>query len=171
MPPAYVIAVYLCVISTIFSGSARANGIISKINGNVTIYSGIYYNNRLLTINVRFPNQCYNIDCNFLDNKLESARWDGLPTTGIAGKAYIVFYEDFGCKGHQTPITLPHFGGIRDFDVQKVKGQISAFMIKSQLETVDNGFSNVCSWTGANVVGGYVSQDDSLSMVVNPATS
>ncbi|KAL3669375.1 hypothetical protein V7S43_005771 [Phytophthora oleae] len=141
------------------------NEAVRKIDGTVTLYSGAYYNNRLLSINIRYPNQCYNIDCSFLDNKAESARWSGLPTTGIDGKAYIVFYEDFDCGGYETTITLPNFGGIRDFDVQKVKGLISSFKVKSEGELIDNGFSNVCSWTGASVVGGSVSQDDSLSMV------
>ncbi|KAG6975650.1 hypothetical protein JG688_00002157 [Phytophthora aleatoria] len=146
-------------------GWAGANGFANKINGTVDLYSGIYYNDRLLSVNIRYPNQCYNIDCSFLDDKVQSARWSGLPTTGIAGKVYIIFYEDFGCKGYKAAITLPHFGGIRDFDVQKVKGLISSFMVRSVTELVDNGFSNVCSWTGSNVVGGYVSQDDTLHMV------
>eukprot|EP00644_Phytophthora_capsici_P019190 jgi/Phyca11/133008/e_gw1.291.14.1 len=143
----------------------NGNGLVSKIDGTVTLYSGIYYNDRLLSINIRYPNQCYNIDCSFLDNKVQSAKWSGLPTTGIYGKAYIVFYEDFNCGGYKATITLPNNGGIRDFDVQKVKGLISSFMVKSVTELVDNGFSNVCSWTGANVVGGFASQDASLSMV------
>ncbi|KAG7382521.1 hypothetical protein PHYPSEUDO_004788 [Phytophthora pseudosyringae] len=165
MPSRCHFVAYLCALSAIALGFADANGIVSKINGTVQLYSGIYYNNHLLTINIRYPNQCYNIDCSFLDNKVQSAKWGGLPTTGIAGKAYIVFYEDFDCGGYKTSITLPNFGGIRDFDVQKVKGLISSFMVKSEGKLIDNGFSNVCSWTGANVVGGSVSQDDPISMV------
>ncbi|KAG6617040.1 uncharacterized protein IUM83_04748 [Phytophthora cinnamomi] len=139
---------------------------VTKINGTVAIYSTTNYKNRLLTINVRYPNQCYNVDCSALDNKVESAKWTNLPTTGLDGKAYIVFYEDFDCGGNEASITLPNSGGIKSFDGNKVDGVISAFKIKSQASDVDNGFSNVCSWTGADVVGGSVSQDDSLSLVV-----
>ncbi|EGZ07329.1 hypothetical protein PHYSODRAFT_402392, partial [Phytophthora sojae] len=155
------VAVLCCFLSLLSVCSAA-----TKINGTVAIYSSTDHKNRLLTINVRFPNQCYNVDCSLLDNKVESAKWANLPTTGVDGKAYIVFYEDFDCGGAELSITLPNSGGIKNFSGKKVDGIISAFMIKSQPSDVDNGFSNVCSWTGADVVGGSVSQDDSISMVV-----
>ncbi|KAG3086362.1 hypothetical protein PI125_g18950 [Phytophthora idaei] len=128
MPSCFTFITFVSALVATCVGWAGANGFASKINGTVDLYSGIYYNDRLLSVNIRYPNQCYNIDCSFLDDKVQSARWSGLPTTGIAGKAYIIFYEDFGCKGYKAAITLPHFGGIRDFDVQKVKGLISSFM-------------------------------------------
>ncbi|GMF55936.1 unnamed protein product [Phytophthora fragariaefolia] len=159
-------AAVLCyVLSLVISCAA-----VTKINGTVSIYTSTSYNSRLLTINVRYPNQCYNVDCSFLDNKIASAKWTNLPTTGLDGRAYIVFYEDFDCGGYHSTITLPNSGGIQTFDGQKINGLISAFMIKSEKADVDNGIANVCSWTGASVVGGSVSQDDSISMVVAKPT-
>jgi hypothetical protein len=152
-----------CAFFAICIRFATANVMASTFDGVVKFYSKTYYRDRLLTINLNYPNQCYNIDCSSLDNKVESAKWSGIPTTG---KAYIIFYEDFNCGGYSTTVTLPHFGGIVDFDVQKVKGLISAFKIKVDGYSTDNGFSNVCSWKGASVAGGSVSQDDSISMVV-----
>ncbi|KAF1779628.1 hypothetical protein GQ600_3120 [Phytophthora cactorum] len=159
MPSCFTFIAFVSALVATCVGWVGANGFASKINGTVDLYSGIYYNDRLLSVNIRYPNQCYNIDCSFLDDKVQSARWSGLPTTGIAGKAYIIFYEDFGCKGYKA---TSHFPILAAF---KVKGLISSFMVRSVTELVDNGFSNVCSWTGSNVVGGYVSQDDTLHMV------
>ncbi|GMF33709.1 unnamed protein product [Phytophthora lilii] len=152
-------------VYVIIVGLTAANVISSKIDGTVKLYSSPFYNDPLLDINIRYPNQCYNVDCSFLDNKVASAKWTGLPTTGTAGSAYIVFYEDFDCGGDEFSLALPHYGGIRDFGNVKLNGQISAFMVRSEGKLISNGFSNVCSWTGADVVGGSVSQDDSLLMV------
>ncbi|KAF4029028.1 hypothetical protein GN244_ATG19279 [Phytophthora infestans] len=170
MPWCFIFIAFVCSLASVI-GWVSAAGFTSKINGTVDLYAGAYYNDHLLSVNIRYPNQCYNIDCEFLDNMVESARWGGLPTTGIAGKAYIVFYEDSECRGNKLTITLPHFGGIRDFNPHKVKGRISAFMVKAVTELVDNASSYVCMWAGSDVVGGYVSQDDVLpSMVIAPAS-
>ncbi|KAG3086358.1 hypothetical protein PI124_g10769 [Phytophthora idaei] len=165
MSSCFLFIAYVCALAPVAVGYHLTNGILTTINGTVDLYSGVYYNNRFLSINIQYPNRCYNVDCNFLANKVESAKWSGLPTTGIDGKAYIVFYAESGCKGYKATITLPHFGGIRDFDVQKVKGAINSFTVMSVTKLVDNGFSNVCSWTGSNVVGGYVAEDNTINMV------
>ncbi|KAE8898834.1 hypothetical protein PF005_g20023 [Phytophthora fragariae] len=157
----------LCGFLSLLSGCVAVTRIE---NGTVEIYSDTNYKNRLLTINLRYPNQCYHLDCTLLQYKVESAKWSNLPTTGLDGKAYIVFYEDIDCGGSETSITLPNAGGIKNFDGKKVNGLISSFMIKSQPSDVDNGFSNVCSWASADVVGGSVSQDDQLVMVVPKPT-
>ncbi|ETP39854.1 hypothetical protein F442_12725 [Phytophthora nicotianae P10297] len=156
---------FVCAFTLVASGFYFTNGVRTMIDGTVKLYSGVYYDNPLLTININYPNQCYNIDCNFLANKVESARWGDLPTTGIDGKAYIVFYAESGCEGNRATITLPHNGGIRDFSPNKVQGVIKSFAVLSVTKLVDNGFSNICMWTGSNVVGGYVSQSDTLHMV------
>ncbi|KAG2929340.1 hypothetical protein PC119_g14178 [Phytophthora cactorum] len=161
----FLFIAYVCALAPVAVGYHLTNGILTTINGTVDLYSGVYYNNRFLSINIQYPNRCYNVDCNFLANKVESAKWSGLPTTGIDGKAYIVFYAESGCKGYKAIITLPHFGGIRDFDVQKVKGAINSFTVMSVTKLVNNGFSNVCSWTGSNVDGGYVAEDNTINMV------
>ncbi|KAL4146892.1 hypothetical protein PRNP1_010648 [Phytophthora ramorum] len=166
-----VFIVWVFAFSALFSACTAVTDTVNTFDGTIKLYSSTYYNDPLLTVNFTFPNQCYNVDCTALDNKIESAKWEGLPTTGIDGKAYIVFYEDFDCKGYSTAITLPHFGGIRDFDVQKVKGNISAFKVKSEADEIDNGSAYICMWTGAYVVGGSVSETDSISMVVTRTPS
>ncbi|RLN56146.1 hypothetical protein BBJ28_00024015 [Nothophytophthora sp. Chile5] len=138
---------------------------VSKIDGWIELYSRIYYGDRYLKINFRYPNKCYNMACTGLDDKLASARWSGLPTTGLAGKAYIAFYEDEDCEGYASHYELPHFGGIRDFDVQRVKGKISAFKVLSEPAIIDNGIGEVCMWTGALTEDGSVSEDNSISLV------
>jgi hypothetical protein len=49
----------------------------------------------------------------------------------------------FDCGGYAT--TTLYVGEIVDFAVQKVKGYISAFMVKTDGHSTDNGFSNTCT--------------------------
>ncbi|KAG6967032.1 hypothetical protein JG687_00004505 [Phytophthora cactorum] len=85
--------------------------------------------------------------------------------SGVDSRQRVSTERQSGCKGYKAIITLPHFGGIRDFDVQKVKGAINSFTVMSVTKLVNNGFSNVCSWTGSNVDGGYVAEDNTINMV------
>ncbi|GMF33707.1 unnamed protein product [Phytophthora lilii] len=131
-----------------------------KFDGSIRLYSSVYYDQRLLTVNFSTPNRCYNINCANLDNKIASAKWWGLPITGLAGKAYITFYTDTNCHGHQASTTLPHSGGIREFILPSVKGNITSFMVRSESRIQRHGSANVCTWIGVNVTGGSVSEDE-----------
>ncbi|ETI42000.1 hypothetical protein F443_12813 [Phytophthora nicotianae P1569] len=127
--------------------------------GNVELYAGAYYDHKLLSIDIYMPNRCYNINCTNIDDKTASARWSGLPTTGWAGRAFITFYADTGCKGSKTSSLLPHNGGVREF-VSNVQGDISSFMVRSESRKKRHGSANVCDWKGADVDGGSVSEAD-----------
>ncbi|KAG7382522.1 Epsin-1, required for endocytosis and actin patch assembly [Phytophthora pseudosyringae] len=131
-----------------------------KFDGNVELYSGAYYDHRLLHVNIHMPNRCYNVNCTNIDNKTASAKWSGLPTTGWAGKAFITFYADTDCKGSKTSTLLPHNGGVREFAFPKVKGSITSFMVRSESKIRRHGSANVCSWTGADIQGGTVTEPD-----------
>ncbi|KAF1779626.1 hypothetical protein PC129_g11543 [Phytophthora cactorum] len=128
--------------------------------GNIELYSGSYYDRKLLSIDIYMPNRCYNVNCTNIDNKTASAKWSGLPTTGWVGKAFITFYADTDCKGSQTSALLPHNGGIREFVFPKVKGDISSFMVRSESKKRRHGSANVCDWKGADEDGGSVSEAD-----------
>ncbi|RLN96532.1 hypothetical protein BBJ28_00003464 [Nothophytophthora sp. Chile5] len=99
-------------------------------DGWIALYGGTYYRGPLCTLQLTVPNRCFTFARENLNDRVASARWSGLPTTGLSGKAYIRFYSDQGCEGNYATIQLPHFGGIRDFDVQKVKGDITSFMVQ-----------------------------------------
>ncbi|GMF55935.1 unnamed protein product [Phytophthora fragariaefolia] len=133
---------------------------VTTFYGSVGLYSGTNYRNKLITINFNTPNRCFNINCTRIDNRVQSANWDGLPTTGWAGKAFITFYADYGCDGKRTSALLPHNGGIREFVYPK---GISSFMVRSESSFMRHGYADVCSWTGANAIGGYVVETDNDS--------
>ncbi|EGZ07358.1 hypothetical protein PHYSODRAFT_528886 [Phytophthora sojae] len=106
------------------------------------------------------PNRCYNVNCTNIDDNIKSAKWDGLPITGLAGKAYLTFYADVNCKGNKTTVLLPHNGGVREF---VYPDGISSFMVRSESRRRLHGIVNVCSWTGAETLGGYVAEEQNDS--------
>ncbi|RLN96534.1 hypothetical protein BBJ28_00003466 [Nothophytophthora sp. Chile5] len=148
-----------------FAGSL-ADDDVSTFEGYIKLYARIYYGDPFLTVNFNYPNRCYNLDCDTLNNKIASAKWKNLPTIGFDGRAYIAFYSDKDCTGYKSTYELPHFGGIRDFDVQKVKGNITCFMVLSESKVVENGISDVCDWSSVGAEGDVVEEDPTLSLSV-----
>ncbi|KAE9170324.1 hypothetical protein PF004_g27912 [Phytophthora fragariae] len=71
---------------------------VKKFTGSVSLYAGTNYQHLLLNININTPNRCFNINCTYIDDRVASANWNGLPTTDLDGKAYITFYADYNCK-------------------------------------------------------------------------
>ncbi|KAE8987474.1 hypothetical protein PR003_g21959 [Phytophthora rubi] len=129
---------------------------VKKFTGSVSLYAGTNYQHLLLNININTPNRCFNINCTYIDDRVASANWNGLPTTGLDGKAYITFYAGYNCKGNHTSAQLPHDGGVREF---VYPDGISAFMVRSESRKRLHGSADVCSWTGASVIGGYVVEE------------
>ncbi|RLN96529.1 hypothetical protein BBJ28_00003462 [Nothophytophthora sp. Chile5] len=156
MSPLGSLAIIICAV---LGSVASVYGDVVLFDGWIKFYAGIYYHDPYLTMNFTTPNRCFNMACDYLDGKIESARWSGLPISGIAGKAYIAFYTDLNCKGSREVIQLPHNGGVREFAIPQVKGNITSFMVLGESKYHNwEGSRNVCGWTGSNVTNGVVSE-------------
>eukprot|EP00644_Phytophthora_capsici_P008170 jgi/Phyca11/125981/e_gw1.60.275.1 len=119
-------------------------------DGELILYDGAYYDKRFAVINFKRSSRCYQFNCSNLDNRVNSARWSGIPTRGgLIDHVNISFYANANCEGYQESFRLPHNGGVREFISKKVKGSISSFLVKQDspkaysYESVCNGYHDV----------------------------
>ncbi|KAG6616974.1 Importin subunit alpha [Phytophthora cinnamomi] len=137
----------------------------ADLNGLLKLYASVEYKNPFTTIKFNYASRCYSLDCDALDNKAASAKWDKLPNST---SDTLIFYSEADCTGHRGTARLSKSLGVSDF--KKLKGTISAFMVKTIATTSDQiskrGESNVCSWTSVGV-GGVAEEDPTLALVLS----
>ncbi|KAE8898841.1 hypothetical protein PF005_g20018 [Phytophthora fragariae] len=96
------------------------------------LYSGAEYKNPLTTIKFYYASRCYSLDCDALDNKAASAKWENLPNSSTDT---LIFYSQADCTGYRGIARLSIAAGVRNFD--QLKGTISSFMVKTKTTTSD----------------------------------
>ncbi|EGZ07328.1 hypothetical protein PHYSODRAFT_306532 [Phytophthora sojae] len=156
MPSLWYLCIYLRLLSCILAASD------TDFDGVLKLYSGTKYKSSFATIKFNYASRCYSLDCDSLDNKAASAKWDKLPTSS---SDTLIFYSEADCTGHRGTAQLSKAAGVTDF--KQLSGQVSSFIFKTKETTSDaitkRGKSNVCSWTSVGS-DGILEEDPTLAL-------
>ncbi|KAE8898835.1 hypothetical protein PF005_g20024 [Phytophthora fragariae] len=151
---------YFCLCLSFLGSTLAATD--ADFNGLLKLYSSVEYKNPLTTIKFNYASRCYSLDCDALDNKAASAKWEKLPNSSTDT---LIFYSQADCTGHRGTARLSIAAGVRNFN--QLKGTISSFMVRTKATTSDaiskRGESNVCNFTSVGT-GGIVEEDPTLAL-------
>ncbi|KAG3096244.1 hypothetical protein PI124_g15770 [Phytophthora idaei] len=126
----------------------------AQATGHVDLYQDANFNHKITTVRNVQTDTCYNLACPATDNVITSAKWSGLPETGIVFKSessIIVFYTDRDCLSDFIgwPVNTQSRDDLyfpENFRLDGINDAISSFMVVDEWKT--KGAKTVCSEAG-----------------------
>ncbi|ETN05670.1 hypothetical protein F442_12733 [Phytophthora nicotianae P10297] len=149
---------------------------LAEGSGYVDLYRDAYFKHKIVTVRNVQTDTCYNLACPASDNVVTSAKWSGLPESGVAfksGSALIAFYTDRYCSAYRNiwPLNTQSRDDLyfpENFRLDGINDAISSFLVFDEAKM--KGHEDVCNEAGLldnSTALGYDNGSEGSSTVTN----